>query len=160
MCGFFIYVWNGSVQYVIGCRFHLSRYVFFFLYPPPLPSSLHQEITRGDLRSLKPGEWLNDEVINFYIGLVNERAKERSMQLGSPRIFCYGTFFYTKLADKKGYDYNKIKRWSKRAKVKITDMKKVIIPCHVNTNHWTCAVIDFGEKVSAPASLHPTLFFF
>jgi Ulp1 family protease len=32
------------------------------------------EITRRDLRTLKHGEWLNDNVITFYFHLIAERS--------------------------------------------------------------------------------------
>ncbi len=31
-------------------------------------------ITRGSLERLKPGRWLNDEILNAYISLINQRS--------------------------------------------------------------------------------------
>ena len=34
------------------------------------------EVTAKDMRKLKPSTWLNDEVINFYVIMINKRSKE------------------------------------------------------------------------------------
>jgi Ulp1 family protease len=39
-----------------------------------------------------------------------------------------------------------VKRWSKRAKVKILDLHKIFIPVHVRGNHWCLAVINIEDK--------------
>lgn len=41
----------------------------------PLTEKLSDEITRKDLLTLKGLDWLNDEVINFYMNLICERSK-------------------------------------------------------------------------------------
>jgi Ulp1 family protease len=33
-------------------------------------------VSKKSLMGLKPGKWLNDEVINAYVSLINERDKE------------------------------------------------------------------------------------
>lgn len=39
-----------------------------------------------------------------------------------------------------------MKRWSKRAKVKILELHKVFVPVHVHGNHWCLAVINLEDK--------------
>jgi hypothetical protein len=46
-------------------------------------------ITRGSIERLRPGKWLNDEIINAYIRLVNLRK--------SMKGYAVNTFFYTML---------------------------------------------------------------
>lgn len=41
----------------------------------PLTEKLSGEITRKDLLTLKGLDWLNDEVVNFYMTLICERSR-------------------------------------------------------------------------------------
>jgi Ulp1 family protease len=40
---------------------------------------LNFEISRPSFNRLKPGKWLNDEVINAYIKLINDRSAQRGL---------------------------------------------------------------------------------
>lgn len=70
------------------------------------------DMTKKDIRTLREGQWLNDEVINYYGELIMQRAKENNT--GYPNIHCFSTFFYPTLT-KQGYQ--SVRRWTKRAKV-------------------------------------------
>jgi Ulp1 family protease len=66
-------------------------------------------VTRGSLKRLNPGQWFNDEIVNGYISLINQRDKA----LNQNSVFCFNTFFYTMLEGriKRGeYDYTKLVR--------------------------------------------------
>lgn len=49
---------------------------------------------RRDLQTLAGLNWLNDEVINFYMNLLMQRCEERK---DLPRVYATNTFFYPKL---------------------------------------------------------------
>jgi sentrin-specific protease 1 len=98
------------------------------------------KLLRKDLRTLAGSAWLNDEVINMYMELLRERAS----LAGFPRCHFFNTFFYHKLSGGgQGYNYNNVKRWTR--KVDIFEFDKLIIPIHLSA-HWTCAVINFRDK--------------
>ena len=42
--------------------------------PRFISKCLREQVEFKDLRLLNPGQWLNDEVINFYMALLQERA--------------------------------------------------------------------------------------
>ena len=65
-------------------------------------------ILKKDIHTLRPGEWLNDEVINFYGNLILARSKESTTL---PKIHVFSTFFYKTLSEQ-GYD--KVRRWTKK----------------------------------------------
>ncbi|EGC34898.1 hypothetical protein DICPUDRAFT_55498 [Dictyostelium purpureum] len=99
------------------------------------------EVNRGDVHLLKPGRWLNDEVINFYMEILKIRQKNNP---NLPKCHFFGTFFYTQLCNgPENYDFSKVKRWTN--KVDIFSLDKVILPVHLG-NHWCCAVINFKDK--------------
>jgi sentrin-specific protease 1 len=58
------------------------------------------------------------------------------------------TFFCVKLhdGDARQYKYKSVNRWSKKAKVVLTELDAMYIPVHVGLNHWCLAEIDFKAK--------------
>ncbi|KAL7074754.1 hypothetical protein ACQ4LE_006116 [Meloidogyne hapla] len=95
------------------------------------------DITRKDLLTLYGTEWLNDEVINFYINLIVARSKVNGTL---PRVYAFNTFFYKNLCQK---GFAGVKRWTR--KVDIFDNQMILVPVHLG-NHWCMAVIDFEER--------------
>ena len=78
-------------------------------------------ITRGKLKCLEPGSWLNDEVINFHMKMLQERSA--SGDAYAPSWFC-STFFFSKLTNEQAdgrreYTYKNVMRWTKRAQVDV-----------------------------------------
>ncbi|RUP45318.1 hypothetical protein BC936DRAFT_148315 [Jimgerdemannia flammicorona] len=100
-----------------------------------------------DIKTLKDGQWLNDEVINYYMILINERSKSQEGKY--PKVHCFNTFFYSNLRD---YGFQKVKRWTK--KIDLFSKSYVIVPVHLGM-HWCCAVINFVKhRVEYYDSLH------
>ncbi|NXC37554.1 SENP2 protease, partial [Penelope pileata] len=101
-----------------------------------MSSAFKLRITREDIHTLADIQWLNDEVINFYMNLLMERGKKE----GYPSVYAFSTFFYPKL-DFGGY--KAVRRWTRDVDLFKQDM--VIVPIHL-TAHWTLAVIDMRKK--------------
>ena len=101
-------------------------------------SKFHIDLTWNHVACLRPSEWLNDEVINFYFELLQERCERKNIK-------CYflNTFFTVKFNH--GYSYESVRDWSSKANVKVIEMDKVFIPVHA-FNHWCLAVINFKDK--------------
>lgn len=109
----------------------------------------NQPITRNDMATLRPGAWLNDEVVNFFMMLLKDRAKcDMQGPRKLPRVHFMNTQFYPKLAETaKGYDYHgSVRRWTKRENVDIFSMDLLVVPIHCHGNHWTLALVNFGEQ--------------
>ncbi|KAI1309979.1 SUMO1 sentrin specific peptidase 1 [Mortierella claussenii] len=104
----------------------------------PVVEGFNVSLLKKDIHTLRPGQWLNDEVINFYGSLIMTRSKESTTL---PKVHVFSTFFYKTLSES-GYD--KVRRWTK--KVKLFEMDYVLIPIHRSGNHWTTAVIDMKNK--------------
>lgn len=108
------------------------------------------EITGKELVCLRNLNWLNDETINFYMGMLDERQKRNqkssyALPHHRARVHFFSSFFYTKLSEN-GYTYKSVSRWTKRAKINILDLDKIVLPVHVGQNHWCCAIINLAEK--------------
>jgi len=103
---------------------------------------------RDSIRKLRPGCWLNDEVIHFFLQMLTKRdaiicGKEKSKK----RSHFFKSFFITKLLDEAcGYRYQNVKRWSKKVPGKdIFSLHNIIFPVNVGGVHWCCAVIYMEE---------------
>ncbi|KAE8711927.1 Ubiquitin-like-specific protease 1A [Hibiscus syriacus] len=102
---------------------------------------------RGEvLQCLKPGAWLNDEVINLYLELLKERENREPKKFLKCHFF--NTFFYKKLVNPdSGYNYKGVKRWTSRRKLGycLWDCDKIFVPIHKDI-HWCLAVINKKDQ--------------
>ena len=116
--------------------------------------------TRHDFASVQDGEWLNDEVINFYLRMIKDRQVRDAEASGRlPKVWVWTTMFYKKLYSVESgsyvgkYDYEGVKRWTLPARLiarklpaeSVFDMDKIIVPLHQEV-HWTVCVIDLRAK--------------
>ena len=117
------------------------------------------DITRATLRRLRGGNWLNDELVNVTMGLLNSRdlraAQEAGQEMsggdleGTParRAWCTNSFFYTKLC-KEGYPG--VCQWPRRAKVAIfggsPPLERMFIPINLNNSHWVSVLVDLKAR--------------
>eukprot|EP00124_Ichthyophonus_hoferi_P002151 Ihof_evm2s136 gene=Ihof_evmTU2s136 len=96
----------------------------------------NQQITRGHLKLLQGQNWLNDEVINFYMAMINERSKTDP---SLPQVHCFTTFFLPSLED----SYKKVMRWTRR--IDIFEKTQLIVPVHLGA-HWCLAIVHMKDK--------------
>uniref|UniRef100_A0A183FV24 ULP_PROTEASE domain-containing protein n=1 Tax=Heligmosomoides polygyrus TaxID=6339 RepID=A0A183FV24_HELPZ len=95
------------------------------------------QLTRKDLSTLSGLDWLNDEVINFYLQLVCQRSTEVK---GLPKAYAFNTFFYANISSK---GYASVKRWTRKVDIFAHDV--LLVPVHLSV-HWCMAVVDLAEK--------------
>lgn len=100
-----------------------------------LSSAFKLQITRGDIQTLEPGEWLNDEIINFYMNLLVQRNDSE----GYPALHAFSTFFYPKL---KHGGYSAVKRWTRG--MNLFEKEIILVPIHQKV-HWSLIEIDLRK---------------
>ncbi|XP_060518613.1 uncharacterized protein LOC132697273 [Cylas formicarius] len=93
-------------------------------------------ITRRDLMTLHSLNWLNDEVINFYMNLIIQRGLDPKW----PRAYAFNTFFFPKLMRD---GPQSLRRWTK--KVDLFSYDLVCFPIHLGM-HWCMAIVDFRSR--------------
>lgn len=98
-------------------------------------------IRRANIETLNGENWLDDEIINFYMNLLMERSKICSQSEGLPRVYAFNTFFMTRLLTS---GYAGVRRWTKN--VDIFEYELIPVPVHVNGVHWCMAIIDFRHR--------------
>lgn len=103
-------------------------------------SKFNISITRNDLATLIGDNWLNDEVINFYMNLLMERSEQRADD-GAPRVYAMNTFFIPKLLSA---GHSGLKRWTRKVDIFTYDI--IPVPVHVGRVHWCMAIIDLKNK--------------
>ncbi|KAH9005983.1 cysteine proteinase [Lactarius hatsudake] len=136
---------------------------------PPLPSALSPEgdaevsrllgkrgiiakvaglqVSDADLSRLRPGTWLNDEVINFYGQLILDRSashpRNTSVKNGARsekgsilNVHYFNSFFFEKLA--------RLAKWTKKFDLFSKDV--ALIPINHGNSHWTAAAINFRRR--------------
>ena len=93
-------------------------------------------ITRKDIYTLADLNWLNDEVINFYMNLLIARSSNDKY----PKVHAMNTFFYPKLISG---GHASLKRWTRKIDIFAQDL--VVVPIHLGI-HWCMSIIDFRDK--------------
>jgi len=96
------------------------------------------EICGKDIDTLKGLNWLNDEVINFYMQMIVARGAREDNKY--PKVFAYNTFFYSTYKDN---GYSRVRRWTKKEDIFSYDL--LLVPVHLGM-HWCLATIDVANK--------------
>ncbi|XP_020806676.1 sentrin-specific protease 1-like [Drosophila serrata] len=99
------------------------------------------QMLRCDICTLYGSNWLNDNVINFYMELLNERSKQNVGQL--PTVHAMNSFFLPRLME---YGYGAVRRWTR--KVDLFSKHIIPIPVHFdgNPSHWSMVIIDLRHE--------------
>jgi len=113
-------------------------------------------VRRESMHRLRPGQWLNDEVIHYFYVMLANRDEELGKNDPSrkPSHF-FKSFFITKLLNEGHadptmngkYEYRQVKRWSKNVPGKdLFALEKIFFPINQGNSHWICAVAFMSEK--------------
>jgi len=87
------------------------------------------QVTDSDLSRLRPGTWLNDEIINFYGQLILERSaappRNTSVKNGARsekglilNVHYFNSFFFEKLV-REGYQKARLAKWTKKVRARV-----------------------------------------
>uniref|UniRef100_A0A0K8VAE8 Sentrin-specific protease 1 n=1 Tax=Bactrocera latifrons TaxID=174628 RepID=A0A0K8VAE8_BACLA len=106
-----------------------------------LVSKFNLNICRRDIHTLMGQNWLNDEVINFYMNLLTERGETKHDSHGLPTVYAMNTFFVPRLLSA---GHSGVKRWTR--KVDIFSKDVIPVPVHVGGVHWCMAIIHLKNR--------------
>lgn len=101
-----------------------------------LVQAFNQKIKRSDIGTLAGLNWLNDEVINFFMNMLMQRSQEDTKY---PKVYAFNTFFYPRL---ESGGHAAVRRWTK--KVDIFSYDLLLVPLHFHA-HWCLAVVDLRK---------------
>jgi hypothetical protein len=117
--------------------------------------SSDHKVTRGAMKSLQPGLWVEDEVINSFFYLLSQQDEELCKNdVMRKRNGFFNSFFMTKLLNeghstRSGeYEYQNIRNWSSRfvPGEDIFEVDKLFFVINVERQHWVLAVIDVTNQ--------------
>jgi Ulp1 family protease len=104
-------------------------------------------VDMGDIEKLDEGEFLNDNLIVFYLRWLQDQLEQQHPEWAK-RIYFQNTFFYQKLSNPekgmKGINYEAVKKWT--SKVDLLSKDYIIIPINEHS-HWYVAVICNAPKL-------------
>ncbi|KAK0487323.1 hypothetical protein IW261DRAFT_1447250 [Armillaria novae-zelandiae] len=104
-------------------------------------------LSKSDLSRLKPGEYLNDNLIELGLKMWHSRLERENPELAN-EIYVFSSFFYKKLSVKNADEgYNAVRRWT--SKTDIFAKKYIIVPINENF-HWYLAIIYQPEHILLP----------
>ncbi|KAK2064631.1 hypothetical protein LY76DRAFT_35885 [Colletotrichum caudatum] len=103
-------------------------------------------VYRDDISRLEEGEYLNDNLIGFYLRYLQVNMERENKALAD-RIYIMNTYFYPKLTDVKagrGINYEGVKSWT--AKVDLFSFDYIVVPVNESA-HWYLAIICNPAKL-------------
>ncbi|PYH96107.1 cysteine proteinase [Aspergillus ellipticus CBS 707.79] len=107
----------------------------------PLFGKKKAEVDVYDLDRLRENEFLNDNLIGFYIRFLQEHL-DRTNQEVAKKVYFYNSFFYDALMNtprgKRGINYEGVQKWTRT--VDIFSHDYVVVPINESA-HWYVAII-------------------
>ncbi|KAL7491548.1 hypothetical protein ACHAWT_000863 [Skeletonema menzelii] len=115
-------------------------------------------VKRENFWTLRPGKWLNDEVINYYIKNCLRKRDEMlcSKDTERKRSHFLNSFFAQAMFDLKNddddlkgkYNYNNVRAWSKKVPGgNIFKLKYVFCPINIDNIHWVGVCMFMEQKI-------------
>lgn len=121
-------LWHGSIVY------------------PPVGKN-KATVDRADIERLDEGEFLNDNLMTFYLRWLQHKTEERYPEIAE-RVYFHNTFFYERLTKstkgKAGINYENVERWT--SKVNLLKYDYIVVPVNENF-HWYVAIICHAPKL-------------
>jgi Ulp1 family protease len=99
-------------------------------------------------KTLQPGGWVGDEVINMFLDVLDERdARMHQGMVGQKRSFFLNSHFLQKFHDEgRAFVVRRVKRMGKRGITSMFECDKVYVPLHISKNHWALVMVSIQEK--------------
>ncbi len=95
----------------------------------------------SDLERLDEGEFLNDNLISFYLRYLEQRLEEERPELAK-RVYFFNTFFFATLTNthkgRKRFNYEGVQKWTRSVDLFTYDY--IIVPINEQA-HWYLAII-------------------
>lgn len=95
----------------------------------------------SDLERLEENEFLNDNLIGFYLRYLEERLAETQPEVAK-KVYFFNTFFFASLTNtqrgKRGINYEAVEKWTRSIDIFAFDY--VIVPINESA-HWYLAII-------------------
>ncbi len=108
------------------------------IYPPQGPKRATVEF--HDLERLDEGEFLNDNLVSFYLRYLEHQLEQENPEIAK-KIYFFNTYFYASLSKAprgQRINYEMVQRWT--SKVDLFTYDYIVVPINENA-HWYLAII-------------------
>lgn len=95
------------------------------------------EVDAQDLERLRDNEFLNDNLIGFYIRFLEDHL-DRTNKEAAKKVYFFNSYFYATLTNKRPINYESVQKWTRT--VDIFSHDYVVIPIN-EAAHWYVAII-------------------
>ena len=100
-------------------------------------------ISHNSMQRLDNERWLNDEIINFYMKILEIYSAEHT----DMKVKCQKSYFMEKILpradDEICYDYEAIKRWMRE---RVEEFDIILYPINIVQQHWALTVVYTNAK--------------
>ena len=101
-------------------------------------------VTGKSIRTLTPGGWINDEIVNYMVHLFNEKERRKNVQTSTKRSYFFNSFFMPILLRNGTFDYANVAAWTVDGG-DVFSFDKLFIPIN-NGVHWLSAIVFMETK--------------
>lgn len=95
------------------------------------------EVDAQDLERLRDNEFLNDNLIGFYIRFLEDHL-DRTNKEAAKKVYFFNSYFYATLTSKRPINYESVQKWTRT--VDIFSHDYVVVPIN-EAAHWYVAII-------------------
>lgn len=126
------------------------------VFPKSTPVEWRDLLEARDLERLDDGEYLNDNLIEFYLKYLKNQLELTAPEMAK-KVYFFNTFFFASLTrkGKRGINYDAVQKWTRS--IDIFSYDYVVVPI-CESQHWYVAIIcnlptlfkdrDIGETLS------------
>lgn len=107
--------------------------------PESTPIEWRDLLEARDLERLEDGEYLNDNLIEFYLKCLKNQLEQTSPETAK-KVYFFNTFFFASLTrkGKRGINYDAVQKWTRS--INIFSYDYVVVPI-CESQHWYVAII-------------------
>lgn len=107
--------------------------------PESTPVEWRDLLEARDLERLEDGEYLNDNLIEFYLKSLKNQLEQTSPETAK-KVYFFNTFFFASLTrkGKRGINYDAVQKWTRS--IDIFSYDYVVVPI-CESQHWYVAII-------------------
>ncbi|KAF6842557.1 ulp1 protease family protein [Colletotrichum musicola] len=111
----------------------------------PATGKNRASVYKDDIGRLEEGQYLNDNLIGFYLRYLQMQLEKENKPLAD-RIYFMNTYFYPKLTERpgRGINYDGVKSWT--AKVDLFSYDYIVVPVN-ESMHWYLVIICNPSKL-------------
>jgi len=118
-------------------------------------------LSGADFLRLAGEGWLNDELLNSGVALINHRdglfrseaaaygdAPQAEPSRTVPRTRMLNSFFFSRLAPHPSrYNYSRVSKWGAKVGLDLQAVDMIIVPVNIGMRHWVLVAIDVRSRL-------------